>query len=268
MQYLPLLTMALHETGTEDPLRRSMTRRAFLSRILSEGAAVREVRPGLLSALPPETPEAPYDRRAALYDAVVGRSLYHRIFWGTSTGDYRRIAREAIDAARDGTFAEAACGSLLFTAHLHRDTAGPPTLLVDRSLRMLQRGMKRLRAGRAAPREDVVLLHGDVASLPIRPRTFTSILSLNLLHVRCDARAIVEELGRVLASGEGRLFLTCLVRSGRWSDAYLAALHRAGEFAAPWDLEALHHLATGSWAAIDSSTVKGNMCFLVLRHAR
>lgn len=209
---------------------------------------------------------APYDRRAALYDTFVGRPLYHRVFWGTSPSAYARFARAALERTTDGHFAEVGCGSLLFTAPMYQAAHGPPVVLVDRSAQMLRRGLKRLNSARRAIPPGISLLHADAAALPIRSGIFSTILSLNLLHVPCDRAAVVAECARTLQPGRGRLFVSALVRSGRWSDAWLAALYRAGELGAPMTVDELRETVAARWAVIESAAVEGNMCFLVVRH--
>jgi len=171
-----------------------------LNAVLSSPDAVRELGPGLYTAFPQDAGAAPYDRRAIVYDAVVRWSIYHRIFWGTSTLAYRRFSRAA-------------------------------------------------------------------AAVPVHAGIFSSILSLNLLHVECDRTAIVTEFSRLLIPGRGRLFVSSLIRSGRWSDAYLTMLHRAGEFGPPQTLDELCETVAGRWGVVESTRVQGNMSFLVVRHA-
>src|SRR4051812_43726978 len=101
--------------------------------LFADSRFVREIKPGFYTVLP-ETAAAPYDRKAAAYDAVVGRWIYNRVFWGTSPATHMRFGRTALDAAGQGSFAEAGCGSLLFTAAMHREPRTGTTLLVDRSV--------------------------------------------------------------------------------------------------------------------------------------
>jgi len=241
--------------------------RGAFGSLLSDSSLVRELSPGLYSALPKSLAAAAYDRRAVGYDAVVGRPSYHRVFWGSSPRTYARFGRGAFDVA-DGPFAEIGCGSLLFTASMYKDgRLGHPIVLVDRSLRMLQRGLARIALGNAEPPAGITLLHADAAALPLRAASLSTILSLNLLHVPCDRRAIVAEWARLLVPGRGRLFVSALVRSGRWSDAWLSLLHRAGELGPPFTVDELRDVIASGWAAVESMTVEGNMCFVVARHA-
>lgn len=210
---------------------------------------------------------APYDRKAAVYDAIVGRPAYHRVFWGTSPQSFARFGRAALEAAGDGPFAEVGCGSLLFTAPMYREVRARSVSLIDRSMGMLSRGRRRLGAAESPPAAGIAVVHADGAALPLRPGTLSAILSLNLLHVPCDRTGIVAEYARCLLPGRGRLFVSSLVRSGRWSDAWLSILHRTGELGAPLTLEHLCETVAGGWATIESVSLEGNMCFLVVRHA-
>jgi hypothetical protein len=84
--------------------------------------------------------------------------------------------------------------------------------------------------------------------------------------VPCDAAAITAEFARILIPGRGRLFVSALVRSGRWPDAYMAMLHRLGELAAPATPDELEARVAGAWGVVESRAIEGNMCFLVVRH--
>jgi len=238
-----------------------------LNSILAQPRVVRELSAGLYTTLATDAVAAQYDRRAGVYDAIVGRSIYHRIFWGTSAPAYARFARVALEAAGDGCFAEAGCGSLLFTSPMYRELRDTFALLVDRSVQMLRRARKRLSLDDGRLPDGVAVLHSDVAAMPVRPGVFSSILCLNVLHAPCDAEAITVEFSRTLMPGRGRLFVSSLVQSGRWSDAYMAALHRMGELAAPVTADELRTRVAGRWGVVESMNMEGNMCFLVVRHA-
>jgi hypothetical protein len=89
----------------------------------------------------------------------------------------------------------------------------------------------------------------------------------NVLHVPCDAEAITTEFSRTLMPGRGRLFVSSLVRSGRWSDACMSMLHRMGELGPPVTRDELCERLAGGWGVVESTRVEGNMCFVVVRHA-
>ena len=63
--------------------------------------------------------------------------------------------------------------------------------------------------------------------------------------------------------GRGRLFVSAPVRSGRWSDAWLSLLHRAGELGPPLTVDELRDVIASGWGLVESMTVEGNMCFIV-----
>lgn len=239
----------------------------MLNAVLAHPEAARQIAPGLYSVLP-ESDAAPYDRKAAFYDAVVGRPIYHRLVWGTSFDAHARFARAAFDdaAACDGCFAEIGCGSLLFTAPMYRDSHARSVILVDRSIGMLRRGLKRLGADREEPCDGVLALHADAAALPFRPAIFSTVLCLALVHVPCDAPAILTECRRILAPDRGRLFVSSLVRSGRWADKYMSLLHQAGELAAPRTVNEVHEMITRAHGIVESTKLEGNMCFLIVRY--
>ena len=235
------------------------------SSLLSNAHAVRELSPGLYTALPREAGAA-YDRKAFVYDAIVGRSIYHRVFWGTSPSVYSSFARDALHHAGSGTFAEIGCGSLLFTASMYRQPS-TPTVLADRSLAMLRRGLARIARFQDSLPAGITMLHADAGALPFRSGVFSTILSLNLLHVPCDRGRITTEWARTLVPGRGQVFVSALVRSGRWSDAWLKLLHDVGELGPPFTVDELRQTVASEWAIIESMSVEGNMCFIVARHA-
>lgn len=172
-----------------------MPKTIAFSSILSNPSAAREVSSGLYTAFPGEMAVAPYDRRAAVYDAIVGRSIYHRAFWGTSAQAYARFGRAALEAADDGHFAEVGCGSLLFTAPMYVEAHGLSVTLVDRSLQMLRRGLKRLGSAQDAPPEGIAMLHADAAALPVRPGIFSTSIWLAGQWTSGGARSSLGTLG-------------------------------------------------------------------------
>jgi SAM-dependent methyltransferase len=207
-----------------------------------------------------------YDHRAGLYDAVVGSSVYLRLFWGTSPGANTSFARQALRAAGSGAFAEVGCGSLLFTSRIYDNMQAASATLIDRALPMLKRGRMRLTSAGAMPPR-VKLLRADATALPVEHEAFDSVLCLNLLHVVPDPNAVVAEIGRVLAP-DGRLFASVLVRCGRWSDAYLTALHRAGELGPPMTMDELVKCVEGDWGDVESVGRTGNLAFVIVRRVQ
>lgn len=233
--------------------------------LFRESRALRIVGPGVYSVLP-ESTAAAYDRKARLYDAIVGWPPYHRVVWGTSAARYTEFARSALAAAGNSSFAEIGCGSLLFTAAMYHEQRFARIIVTDRSLGMLRRASTRLASASNPLPGQLVVLHADAADLPLASHAFSSVLMLNLLHVPCDRAAIVAECARLLTPGRGRMFATCLVRSGRWSDAVMFLFHHIGELGTPLAPDEALELMAGGWGRVESCRVEGNMAFVVVEH--
>jgi SAM-dependent methyltransferase len=227
---------------------------------MAEGLAVRSVEEGIHSVLPDRPRAHLYDRRAALYDLVVGTRLYNRVMWGASLADYVAFARRAVASDQAGMLLDAGCGSLLFTAQVYLDCQRP-VIACDQSLEMLRRARSRLMklAGDVPAR--VLLLQAELGSLPFRPRTFSTAVCMNVLHHVADAGCLVAGLKELLADG-GHLYLTSLVKSNRLlGDRYLVALHRRGDFVQPRTRAELGRILAGSFGPDASVRLQGNMAY-------
>jgi ubiquinone/menaquinone biosynthesis C-methylase UbiE len=186
-------------------------------------AAGRTLRPagnGVVSALPTDDAGAPYDRKAAVYDRVVGARAYNRVVWGTSTAAYREFASEAL-ASGSGPMLDAGCGSALFTAGVYR-RASRPLVLVDRSVGMLVRASGRLQGVPAG------FVQADLSDLPFAPGCFTTVGGFGTLHVLDDPCSALSALWRQVAP-RGQLFASMLVTDRALGGAYLRVLQRAGQ---------------------------------------
>ncbi|MFB6231217.1 MAG: class I SAM-dependent methyltransferase [Salinibacter sp.] len=235
----------------------------MLNDLVPSEATLREARPGIWSALPPDAEGARYDARAAAYDRVVGSALYNRLLWGASPERYRAFARRAV-ASGDGLLLDAGAGSAVFTAGAYAD-ADRPLLLVDRSLGMLEAARDRIadRAGGTLP-SSITLLQADANDLPLRARCIDTILSMGMLHLFDDVTGHVAALGQVLAP-DGTLFAMCLVDEQWPGRAYLRLLHRAGEVAPPRTYDAMRRaVESGIDATVDGAR-EGCMAFLTAR---
>lgn len=196
----------------------------------------------LLSVLPADDRGTPYDRRAALYDCLVGNALYNRLLWGASTASYAAFAEAAVSDSR-GLLLDVGCGSAVFTVAAYRN-ATRPLVLVDRSLGMLARAADRLSSHHSV---QLSLVHADLFDLPFRPGQFATVACHGLLHLFDDAGTVLRALRAQVAVG-GSLYVTSLVAEtaiGRWA---LGQMHRAGQAAAPRraeDLAAVVRAAVG-----------------------
>ncbi len=181
--------------------------------------------------------------------------------WGTSPVDYVQYAREALNSFCDGTFLDAGCGSLLFTAPVYV-SANRHIVASDQSLVMLRRARERLRklAGRVP--DHIRLLQADLNDLPFRKKNFRTVLCLNVLHQFVDARALVYGLNQLL-SESGNLYLTSLVSNNRTiGNWYLEMLYRTGEFVRPRNELELTEVFLDSFGQRVRYREKGNMAFV------
>jgi len=224
-----------------------------LDSLLARGRKLHPVYPGIMSALSSDDEGAPYDRRAAAYDRLVGSRAYNRVVWAASVADYEGFADEAV-AAGDGPLLDAGCGTLAFTAAAYRE-ASRPLVLVDRSLGMLARAAERLVGAPAS------LVQADVLDLPFAPKRFPTVACNAMLHVLEDPWAALAALRDQLAPG-GRLFASMLVSDRSIGRAFLAGLHRAGEVGPPRsadDLARAAHELFGQSAEVQRT---GSMAWL------
>ena len=234
-----------------------------LKEIVLEDRSLRVVEDGIYSVLEDAPHNHLYDRRATVYDLVVGTRLYNRLMWGTSPSDYVMFARRAIESQTDGVHLDAGCGSLLFTARVYTESRRQ-IIAFDQSLEMLRRARKRLLKLTGSAPSHVVLLQADLNDLPFRSQSFSTILCLNVLHQFASATELINNLNTLLASG-GHLYLTSLVTNNRvMGDSYLKALYKAGEFVHPRSSEELEKLLDESLNRRPSYRTKGNMAFVEL----
>ena len=233
----------------------------MLKEVVAGGRTLRPSGEGIYSVLPGEAGAHDYDRRAAIYDAVVGMRIYNRVMWGAARRDYEAFARRALAPGGGGLVLDAPCGSLLFSAAAYAES-GRRVVALDQSLGMLRRARARLSESAGAVPEGVVFLQADLDDLPFRAGSFDTVLCMNVLHLyRGDAGALVANLGRLLKDG-GRLCLTSLVRGGRpVGDGYLRLLHRAGEFVRPRSEGELRGLLEKSLGQKVDCETKGNMAY-------
>ena len=237
-----------------------MNAAAALPSLLAEPHRLRTVGSDLYSLLPADAGPQMYDSRAGLYDRVVGSRLYNRIMWGTQPEEIAAFAREALESSKDSWVMDAAGGSLLFTAALYVEARTRPILVLDQSLAMLARARDRLIAQAGRVPEHIVLVQGDLRDLSaFRPTSFGTIVSLNVLHHIDDAAALVANLAALLPGFPGRLYLTSLITTGRWSDRYLKALHRNGIVVAPRAERDVQVVLSDSTFDVIHTRTRGNM---------
>jgi len=231
-----------------------------LRAVIAEGRTIRAVDDGIYSVLPEVLHNHLYDRRAAVYDLVVGTRFYNRIMWGASPLDYIAFARQAVASHLTRQMLDAGCGSLLFTAEAYLE-CNRPVIGFDQSLRMLRHARRRLIELAGSIPEHILLLQADLDDLPFRPASFATILCLNVLHQIEDAAKLIPNLNALLTSG-GHLYLTSLVSNSRFiGDRYLSVLYRTGEFVCPRSSVELEKLLSDSLRGTIIYQTKGNMAY-------
>ena len=198
-----------------------------LDELLARDRSLRPAGAAVLSALPADDPGTPYDRRAAVYDRLVGSGAYNRLLWGTSPAAYAAFAASAVRAG-EGPLLDAACGSAVFTAEVYR-AADRPLVLVDRSLGMLARAAERFGGDDGAR---PALVQADLLALPFARGAFATVACHGSLHVFDDLAGVLSALRAQLAPG-GWVYASSLVAETAVGRRYLRLLHRAGEVAAP-----------------------------------
>ncbi|MFH2045924.1 MAG: class I SAM-dependent methyltransferase [Pseudomonadota bacterium] len=185
-----------------------------LSEIISEEVKLNLVEPNIYSIYPiGETPGV-FDSIGAsiIYDLVACNRIYNWLMWGYST---------------KGWVLDLAFGSLAFTAANYANCLNRPVVFLDQSLKLLRKGKSRLEKLNGKISENMFFLHADALQLPFKENTFHTVISLNLLHCINDVKTALSEIKRVLTDG-GKLAITTLVQSSRWSNRYLNMLAESG----------------------------------------
>lgn len=228
---------------------------------MAEGQVIRPVEESIYSALPDRPYNHLYDRRAALYDMVVGTRIYNRVMWGAALPDYVAFARQAVASAPAGILLDAGCGSLLFTAQAYLDCQRP-IIASDQSLNMLRRARSRLIRLAGAVPQHIILLQAELSALPFRPNSFYTVLCMNVLHHVADGEGLITGLKALLAGG-GHLYLTSLVKRDRLiGDRYLDLLYRRGDIVCPRTVVEVQNLLSRSFGESIAHWTGGNMAYV------
>ena len=237
-----------------------------LSEVLSEDLNVRLVEPHIYSVYSPgEDINLSYDKKfGAFYDLVGCNRLYNRLVWGYSTAEYHSLCLDALRSSTDGWVLDAGCGSLAFTAKTYVNYSERFIIFLDLSMQLLMLAKSRLVKLNGRVPANMVFLHGDALQLPFKPKSFGTIISLNLLHVfdDKDLRRALQELKKVLSDG-GTISFTTLVENDRFADKYLHMWGKAGELV-PRKANLLFSVFDALGMPIDYR-IKGNLAFIYYR---
>jgi len=228
--------------------------------ILSDGRNLREIEPDIYTTLH-DAETHHYDRLARVYDRLIGSPWYNRFVWGSDCADYTAFAHAACQAQPSGPYLDAGCGSMLFTAPAYTNSTRS-IIAVDHSLGMLRRARARLRESNGTVPPHVLLLQADLLDLPFRDATFSTVLSMGMLHLFGDADRILQALRRRLQP-RGRLYLSSLVLNGRRGDHYLRFLERRGEVAACRRVEDVRALVVNTMDHVAQCDAVGNIAYAI-----
>jgi ubiquinone/menaquinone biosynthesis C-methylase UbiE len=195
----------------------------------------------------------------AIYDIVACNSFYNRLIWGYRTSEFASVCQNALESFREGWVLDAGCGSLAFTAKTYSNYSEHPVILLDQSVRMLRRAKARLVRLNGMVPANLVFLHGDALRLPFKPKSFGTVIALNLLHVIKDVGKVLLEMRKVLADG-GTMTLTTLIENNRLADKYLQILASSGKLV-PRNINQLVS-SFGDLGMPVKYHIKGNMAFI------
>ncbi len=198
-----------------------------LHEIIPLEVRLRVVEPHIYSLHAPGENTNAYDRMGSIYDTVACNRWYNRLVWGYWISEYHSLCLRALGSSDDGWVLDAGCGSLAFTANAYLSYSARPVVCVDQSIKLLMMAKAKLVKLNGAVPDNMVFLHGDVLQLPFEPRSFSTIISLNVLHCIEDVKKALQELRNVRADA-GTMFLTTLIRNHRLADNYLNMLGKTG----------------------------------------
>jgi ubiquinone/menaquinone biosynthesis C-methylase UbiE len=218
---------------------------------------VREIEPNIYSSIDHST-KAAYDRKARLYEFLVGNFFYNKIMWGTRPRDYVHYAREVLSTCQ-GSLVDIGCGGLIQTSTLYAERPAY-TVLADLSLEMLRIGKHRLLQHRGRLPDHVAFLQADAFRLPFLNGAVDNVVSFGMLHLFDDKNAFIREFLRVLKKG-GSFHITSLTNDRRFSRPYIRMLQRNNEFASAMSSAAIAELFIAQGCRIQHYTV-GSMVFI------
>lgn len=200
-----------------------------LSSMLRDAVTLRTVEPSIYSVLPNDETGNEYDSQFGfIYDLVACNPVYNLVIWGYSVKIFSQIVNEALQSSQNGPFLDIGCGSLAFTAKIYSQYVDRPMVLADQSLKMLRMAKEKLIKQKGCIPENICFLHADALQLPFKEKIFTTILSENLLHCLNDTGVLLNQL-KSMASENGNMYFTTLVKANRYADKYLESLANNGK---------------------------------------
>ena len=231
----------------------------ILNDLLKPGVPIREIDKSIYSVFKAGNESADYDSKAAAYDRMVSSNLYLRAAWGVTRNQFMDFIDQAF-VSRNGPILDLAAGTSLDAVHSY-EKSRRPTLVLDLSLAMLQKGAERLRTSLGHIPGNIAFLQADALDLPIADGKISTLLSHGSFHLLPSIETAVAEWKRVL-SNEGNIFVTSLVRERWLGNQYLKLLHRAGEVSAPRTAEEVQSILSNGLGVPIEKEISGNFVFV------
>ncbi|GBE00488.1 ubiquinone/menaquinone biosynthesis methyltransferase [bacterium BMS3Abin07] len=228
--------------------------------LLSERINLREVEPDIVSVFPNNEVGNSYDNKfGTFHDLIACNPIYNRLIWGYSTAEFSKFTNKALTSSTNGNILDIGCGSLAFTAKTYDSYDKRPVILLDQSLKLLRMAKSRMAKLHGHVPKNIIFLHADAQQLPFKSESFTTVISLNLLHVLDDIKKILIGIKDV-SSAKANFYFTTLITGNRLADKYMKVWVGAGELVAR-NIEELQTIFNGFDMPI-TYEINGNMAFI------
>ena len=200
-----------------------------LSELLLDEVRLTIIEPHLFSVYSSYDIHNSYDKSfGALYDIIACNRFYNRLVWGYWTSAFHSFCVDALRSSTNGWVLDAGCGSLAFSAKVYVRHTDRPVIFLDQSIKLLRLAISRIVRLNGNIPQNIVFVHGDALQLPFKPKNFSVIISLNLLHVIEDIQKVLFGLRNILTEN-GIISFTTLIENNRFADKYLHMWGKAGE---------------------------------------
>ena len=227
---------------------------------ISSNAQIRQIEPNIYTAFPDDSAANTYDTDFGnIYETVACNPIYNRLVWGYSIKNYEQFTQEAVSSTSNGPLLDLACGSLAFTAKTYLQNTQRTIILSDQSAKMLKFAKNRIVKMHGEVPGNMIFLCADALNLPFHPSSFSTVLSLNLIHCLPDISTLLASIKRI-ATSTANMYFTTLVVSNRLADRYLSALANAGKLVSR-DVSLLSN-AFQDAGILTKSEVRGNLAFI------
>ena len=191
-----------------------------------------------------------YDALASEYDAILtSRTLftkiYNFVFRGFVSDAFAYRVADFIPDDFHGTLVDAPVGTGVFTMEKYKKLGNALIVVVEYSRNMLLEAKRKYGSNGIG---NVVYLHGDMRTLPLKDESVDLFFSMNGFHALPDKDLALDEAGRVLK--EGARFSGCFYVRGkrRLTDRIVNRYHaKKGWFVPPFYSEVDVHEKFGRY---------------------